>query len=90
MEKGLVNPGLFKRFIWVLLSLAAGRHYFDKRNELEKRWREHDGRKKPSIALALNDALGYFFWTGGAFKVLGDTSQLMGPIVIRVCITYSR
>ena len=86
LEKGLVNPTLFRRFIWFLLSLAAGRHYSDKRKELERHWREHDGRKKQSIALALNDALGFFFWSGGAFKVLGDTCQLMGPIVIRVCV----
>ncbi|KJA26268.1 hypothetical protein HYPSUDRAFT_36540 [Hypholoma sublateritium FD-334 SS-4] len=90
LEKGLVSPGLFKRFIWVLFSLAAGRHYSNKRKELERHWREHDGRKKPSIPLALNDALGFFFWTGGAFKVLGDTCQLMGPIVIRAIINFAK
>lgn len=69
LEKGLVQPGLLRRGLWVIQSVSAGRNCGRRRKELEKKWREVDGRKTPSIALALNDALGFFFWTGGMFKV---------------------
>ncbi|KZP00831.1 ABC protein [Calocera viscosa TUFC12733] len=48
------------------------------------RWRSEDkytGRKRASIAWALNDVFGRGFWAGGLFKVVGDTSQLMAPLL---------
>jgi ATP-binding cassette subfamily C (CFTR/MRP) protein 1 len=80
LAKGLINPSTSRRFIWFLYSLLAGRNYSRRREELEKQWREHDGQKHPSIALALNDALGFFFWTGGAFKVTSIAFMFCGII----------
>ncbi|KAF9484380.1 ABC protein [Pholiota conissans] len=90
LEKGLINPNIWTRFLWLLYSLAAGRNYLRRRAALEKQWRQHDGRKQPSIALALNDTLGVFFWVGGLFKVFGDTCQLLGPVLIRVIINFAK
>lgn len=69
LAKGLVEPGRFRQVLWFFRSISAGKGYHTRRKELEKRWREVEGRKEASIALALNDALGWFFWTGGMFKV---------------------
>ncbi|KAF8207123.1 hypothetical protein K438DRAFT_1962751 [Mycena galopus ATCC 62051] len=52
-------------------------------------WREVDGRQEASLAWALNDVLGHLFWIGGASKVLGDTSQLMGPILVKTIIRFA-
>ncbi|TFK49597.1 ABC protein [Heliocybe sulcata] len=60
------------------------------RKEREQRWRDVDGRKEPSLAWALNDTFGWEFWAAGAFKILGDVSQLMGPLVVRAIITFGR
>ncbi|KAF8183977.1 ABC protein [Pholiota molesta] len=90
LAKGLINPSTSRQFIWFLYSLMAGRNYSRRREELEKQWREHDGQKHPSIALALNDALGFFFWTGGAFKVFGDTCQLLGPVLVKAVINFAK
>jgi ATP-binding cassette, subfamily C (CFTR/MRP), member 1 len=47
-------------------------------------WRKADGKKQASLAWAMNDVLGFNFWVGGLFKVIGDTAQLCGPILIKV------
>ncbi|KZT61359.1 ABC protein [Calocera cornea HHB12733] len=48
------------------------------------RWRsedKHTGRKIASLAWAMNDVFGVGFWAGGLFKVVGDTAQLMAPLL---------
>ncbi|KDR79020.1 hypothetical protein GALMADRAFT_244748 [Galerina marginata CBS 339.88] len=90
LQRGLVRPSVFKRLSWFLQSVSTGRNYRNKWVELEKHWREVDGRKNASIALALNDTMGFYFWTGGLFKVLGDTTQLMGPILIKAIINFAK
>ncbi|KAL5632055.1 hypothetical protein ACGC1H_000172 [Rhizoctonia solani] len=44
----------------------------------------------PSLALALNDVLGRRFWIGGLFKVVGDVSQLMAPLLIKAIIQFAQ
>ncbi|CAE6437055.1 unnamed protein product [Rhizoctonia solani] len=44
----------------------------------------------PSLALALNDVLGRRFWVGGLFKVIGDVSQLMAPLVTKAIIQFAQ
>ncbi|EUC58392.1 ABC transporter protein YOR1 [Rhizoctonia solani AG-3 Rhs1AP] len=44
----------------------------------------------PSLALALNDVLGRRFWIGGLFKVVGDVSQLMAPLLIKAIIRFAQ
>ncbi|KAJ6523742.1 hypothetical protein B0H19DRAFT_1276831 [Mycena capillaripes] len=47
-------------------------------------------RYEASLAWALNDVFGDVFWIGGAFKIsaqgIGDTGQLMGPILVKVFV----
>ncbi|CAE6379048.1 unnamed protein product [Rhizoctonia solani] len=45
---------------------------------------------EPSLALALNDILGRQFWTGGLYKVVGDLSQLMAPLLIKAIIRFAQ
>ncbi|KAJ6577414.1 P-loop containing nucleoside triphosphate hydrolase protein [Mycena capillaripes] len=45
---------------------------------------------RTSLAWALNDVLGHLFWIGGASKVLGDTAQLMGPILVKAIINFAK
>ena len=69
LEKGLIRPSLVLRLSWFFQALLSGNDYTRKLASLEERWREIDGRKKPSLAFALNDTIGLFFWTGSLFKV---------------------
>lgn len=55
--------------------------------------REHDyrtkyGRKTPSLAWALSDTFGLYFWAGGLLKVVGDTSSAVTPLVMRQIIAW--
>lgn len=68
-------PGL-KKFWWSFTRNGA---------EKEKKWREVDGRKKASLVLAMNDSVKWWFWSGGALKVIGDTAQVTSPLVVKVC-----
>lgn len=86
LEKGVVNPSLMTRVRWLLTSLHGGPDTV----ESERRWRVKDGRKEPSIAGALNEVFGWTFWSGGLFKVAGDTSQLMSPLLVRALIQFAQ
>ncbi|RDB26210.1 Multidrug resistance-associated protein 1 [Hypsizygus marmoreus] len=87
---GEIKPGIIKRFRWTLQALLGGRNYSKRLASHEARWREIDGQKTPSLAWALNDTFGYFFWSAGAFKVFGDTAQLMGPLVVKSIINFAK
>ncbi|KAJ7086116.1 ABC protein [Mycena belliarum] len=90
LDDGRVSPPVFKRLLWSVKALAGGSKYRARRVALETRWREVDGRKAASLAWALNDVLGHVFWIGGVSKVLGDTTQLMGPILVKTIINYAK
>ncbi|KAH7909505.1 ABC protein [Hygrophoropsis aurantiaca] len=94
LENGQINPSLYKRTIWAIRCLSSqgekgGSTWSTRREIMERHWREVDGRKGPSLTWALNDVFGRVFWLGGIFKVIGDTSQLMGPIILRSIINFS-
>ncbi|OCF34538.1 hypothetical protein I316_03579 [Kwoniella heveanensis BCC8398] len=63
--------------------------YAERRKTLEQEWRRRSGRKRASVAWALNDVM-TGFWAGGLFKVFGDTSQLMTPLLIKALINFSK
>ncbi|KAG8750569.1 hypothetical protein FRC12_012828 [Ceratobasidium sp. 428] len=44
----------------------------------------------PSLAWALNDALGKEFWLAGLYKVVGDVSQLMSPLLFKAIIKFAQ
>ena len=64
--------------------------YHERRDALEAQWCEIGGRKQASLAWTLNDVFGRDFWFGGGFKVIGDTSQLMGPILVKAIINFGK
>jgi len=33
---------------------------------------------------SLNDVFGWHFWAGGHFEVIGDTSEMMNPLIVKV------
>ncbi|KAJ6471750.1 ABC protein [Mycena vitilis] len=83
LARGELKPGMVKRAGWML----RGR---ERRAALQRKWEEKDGRKEASLAWALNDVLGHLFWKGGVFKVIQDTSQLMGPILVKSLINFAK
>ncbi|KAG8960096.1 hypothetical protein FRC03_007061 [Tulasnella sp. 419] len=84
LDRGEITPGWSKRLKWYLSSRGE-----EQRKEKERLWREKDGRKKPSLFLALNDAVKVWFWTGMLFKVLGDIAQITSPLVTKEIIKFS-
>ncbi|KAJ7120034.1 ABC protein [Mycena epipterygia] len=82
LDSGEARAGWLKRLLWAL----PGRNS----TELDRKWREGDGRREASLPWALNDVLGHLFWRGGVFKVVSDTSQLMGPILVKSLINFAK
>ncbi|KAH8112628.1 ABC protein [Phellopilus nigrolimitatus] len=99
LASGEIHPNIFKRVKWaVQASLPGPTAFGERRAALEKEWREISGVKEPSIAWALNDTFGWHFWAGGLFKArciidgwtgLGDTSQLMCPLLVKAIINFA-
>ncbi|KAI9447656.1 ABC transporter [Lactarius indigo] len=54
-----------------------------------RQWVEKDGRKKPSLTLAINDSIKWWFWSGGILKVVGDTAQVTSPLVLKSFIKFA-
>jgi len=48
-------------------------------DELEQRMR------KPSLILAMNDAVFWWFWTGGLFRLVADVGTIISPLLVKVC-----
>jgi hypothetical protein len=49
-----------------------------------RQWVKKDGRKQPSLTLAINDSVKWWFWSGGMLKVAGDTAQITSPLILKV------
>ncbi|KAG1832564.1 ABC protein [Suillus subalutaceus] len=95
LESGEISPSLFKRAGWAMRAISRngqkqGATWSERCAEFQNHWRESEGRKEASLAWALNDVFRGMFWIGGVFKVFGDTSQLMGPIVLRQIIVFAQ
>jgi ABC-type multidrug transport system fused ATPase/permease subunit len=54
-----------------------------------KRWREKDGKAQASLTLAMNDAIKWWFWSGGVLKVVGDTAQITSPLILKSLIKFA-
>ncbi|KAJ7306278.1 hypothetical protein DFH08DRAFT_824729 [Mycena albidolilacea] len=74
LASGEVKPGLVKRVRWA---------FSGKREEMERMRREEGGKREASLVWALNDVLGHLFW---AFQ---DTSQIMGPLLVKALINFA-
>jgi len=75
LANGDIKPPLTLR----LLSRLRG----DREKRL-KRWQEKDGKKHPSLMLAMNDSVKWWFWSGGVLKVIGDAAQVTSPLILKV------
>jgi len=75
LAKGEITPPLSLR----LMSRLRGDG-----EERQKRWREKDGKAQASLTWAMNDAIKWWFWSGGILKVISDTAQAMSPLVLKV------
>ncbi|KAF9560470.1 ABC transporter [Agrocybe pediades] len=79
LANGEIKPGL-KSIWWSIRG---------KRAEREKHWREKTGKKKASLVWAMNDSVKWWFWSAGLLKVIGDTSQVTSPLVVRAIINFA-
>ena len=62
----------------------------DRRQKAAAEWNaSHDKKRFGSVAWALNDTI-TGFWIGGLFKVVGDASALMAPLIIKEIIRFSQ
>ncbi|KAJ3483697.1 hypothetical protein NLI96_g6138 [Meripilus lineatus] len=91
LANGTITPSIWKRIIWSIQAVSSGySNYKERRRRLEQYWRNVGGKKEASLAWALNDTFGASFWLGGIFKVFGDTSQLMGPLIVKAIINFGK
>ncbi|KAI9461546.1 ABC transporter [Lactarius psammicola] len=54
-----------------------------------RKWVEKDGKKQPSLTLAINDSIKWWFWSGGILMVAGDTAQVTSPLILKSLIRFS-
>ncbi|GMK55176.1 hypothetical protein CspeluHIS016_0202320 [Cutaneotrichosporon spelunceum] len=59
------------------------------REKREADYRTKGGKKKPSLAMALLDVFGWWFWMAGVLKVIGDCSLACSPLLIRALIRWA-
>ena len=74
LANGEISPGL-KGIWWSIRG---------QRQEREKEWREKTGKKKASLALAVNDSVFWFFWSAGIFRLISDVSLVTTPLLVKV------
>ncbi|KAF7976598.1 hypothetical protein HWV62_6090 [Athelia sp. TMB] len=79
LANGDVKPG-WRAVWWAIRGNKA---------EREKKWREKDGKKHASLALAMNDSVKWWFWSGGILKVIGDTAQVTSPLVVKAIVNFA-
>ncbi|KAG8960099.1 hypothetical protein FRC03_007064 [Tulasnella sp. 419] len=84
LERGEIKPPWTKKFRWYLTSRGE-----EQRKEKEQQWREKDGRKRPSLLMALHDSVKRWYWAGMTFRLLGDTAQITSPLIIKEIIRFS-
>lgn len=59
------------------------------REKREADFRNNKGKKKPSLAFALLDVFGLWFWLAGFMKMFGDVAMACSPLLIRALIRWS-
>ncbi|KAJ9110261.1 hypothetical protein QFC19_001664 [Naganishia cerealis] len=59
------------------------------REEKEKEWREKGGKRQPSLMWALNDVFGWYFWSSGLIRILGDTASVCTSLLVKQLIRFS-
>lgn len=75
LDEGLVHPPFHKAFWWTITGRKEAK---------TKQWKEN-ARCKPSLALACNDAVFWWFWIGGFFRLVADVGTITSPLIVKVC-----
>ncbi|SJX60774.1 probable YOR1-ABC transporter [Sporisorium reilianum f. sp. reilianum] len=52
--------------------------------------KDPSGHKKPSLVWAMHDQLVWKLWSGLLFKIVGDTSLITSPLVLKAIIKYAQ
>lgn len=52
--------------------------------------KDSSGHKKPSLVWAMHDQLGWKLWSGLLFKIVGDTSLITSPLVLKAIIKFAQ
>ncbi|EEB97732.1 hypothetical protein MPER_02886, partial [Moniliophthora perniciosa FA553] len=79
LANGEISPGVWRRVWWTLRRAKDG----------EKEWREKSGRKQPSLVMAMNDSVKWWFWSGGVLKVIADTAQVTSPLIVKAIVNFA-
>ncbi|CAE6453958.1 unnamed protein product, partial [Rhizoctonia solani] len=80
LKNGQVGPGL--RGVWWSMR--------GQRAKREQQWREKDGLKKPSLMLAMNDSVKWWFWTGGLCVLISGVAQICSPLLVKAIIRFGQ
>ncbi|QRW24645.1 ABC transporter transmembrane region [Rhizoctonia solani] len=80
LKSGQIGPGL-RGVWWSLRGVRAKR---------EQQWREKDGLKKPSLMLAMNDSVKWWFWTGGLCVLISNVAQICSPLLVKAIIQFGQ
>lgn len=78
LASGSLPVPLHLQLLW-MLSLGSS-------EEKERTWREGGGRKEPSLAWAVVEQFRVFYFSAILFKWVGDTCQMMSPILARCVV----
>ncbi|CDZ96537.1 abc transporter [Phaffia rhodozyma] len=76
LANGELKPSVFRRVCWMITKAS------------EEEWRTKSGRKRPSLMYACNEVIFKWYWTGGAYKLLGDCNQILTPLLIKYIINF--
>ncbi|KAI0072747.1 P-loop containing nucleoside triphosphate hydrolase protein [Panus rudis PR-1116 ss-1] len=79
LANGKISPGW--RVVWWTLR--------GNRTEREKNWREKDGRKRPSLVMAMNDSIKYWFWSSFIMKLISDIATVLSPLIVKAIINFA-
>lgn len=76
LEDGTYKPSAVRKLWWKVEKRVLG-------------FGDGTGKRKVGIAMALSDTFFYTFWSGGVIKVIGDTSQVTSPLVLKALINFA-
>lgn len=81
LASGEIQPEFHRRIWW---SLRGDPH------RREEQWRTKDGKKRASLAMSMNHAVLWWFWSGGILKLIGDIAQLTSPLLVKEIIKFAQ
>ncbi|KAF9266173.1 hypothetical protein L218DRAFT_897134 [Marasmius fiardii PR-910] len=81
LDDGSVRPPPLLDVWWTLLG---------NKEERTRGWRKTVKRKSPSLALACNDAVYWYFGFGGFCRLLADVGTMTSPLIVKTIIRFAR